>query len=399
MREAGQFEQTLPDGRAVLSAYRASSRFPIVIAAHLDREQALAAWQTEAQHMALIFLPAVGAFLIAGVLALRRQYRAAAQRAELHRQTRLAASVFAASSDAIILTHPTGEIISCNPAFLRITGYETAEVLGRNPRMLSSGHQNREFYIKMWQAILRDDEWQGEIVNRRKDGNLYTGLLSINAVRDEAGALQHYVGVTHDITEHKRAQAVALEAKLALQQQLLEKRLLQEQAVRDALSGLHNRRYLDETLPREIARAKREGYPLSLIMLDIDHFKKINDTYGHPGGDEVIRALGRIISADVREGDVATRYGGEEFLVALPRMDLDAAMERAERWRTSAMAHCVRHGQLDIVFTFSAGIAAYPTHAADMDNLLLCADFALYQAKQNGRNRVSRYEAPEPENA
>ena len=397
LREAGHFEQTLPDGRAVLSAYRASSRFPIAIAAHLDREQALAGWRAEAQQMAVIFLPAVVAFLIAGILALRRQFRVAAQQAELYRQTRLAASVFAASSDAIILTHPTGEIISCNPAFLRITGYEITEVLGKNPRMLSSGHQDREFYINMWQTILRDDEWQGEIVNRRKDGDLHTGLLSINAVRDEAGALQHYVGVTHDITERKRAQAAELEAELKLQQQLLEKKLLQEQAVRDVLSGLNNRRYLDETLPREIARAKREGYPLSLIMLDIDHFKKINDTYGHPGGDEVIRALGRIISADVREGDLAARYGGEEFVVALPRMDLDAATARAEKWRVSAMARSVRHGELDIGFTFSAGVASYPKHGADMDNLLLCADFALYEAKKNGRNRVARHEAAEQE--
>ena len=390
--EFGRFEQTLGDGRRVLSAYRASSRFPALIAVHIDREQALAAWRAESQHMAVIFLPALAALSIAGLLALRRQARIAVEDAERHRQARLSASVFDSSNDAIVLTLPNEEIISCNPAFQRITGYEKADVLGKTPRLLQSGQQNAEFYRDMWASIIRDGRWQGELVNRRKDGSLFTALVSINAVRNEAGEFQHYVGVTSDITERKRAQAAEREAALKLQQETVEKMLLREQTIRDALTGLYNRRYLDETLPREIARAKREGYPLAVIMVDIDHFKKINDTYGHPAGDEVIRILGRILSEGAREGDVVCRYGGEEFVVALPRMDLDAAVARAEKWRLTAAEYCVRHGELEIRFSLSAGVANFPTHHADTDALLQCADSALYRSKNDGRNRVTLYE-------
>ena len=390
--EFGRFEQTLGDGRRVLSAYRASSRFPALIAVHIDREQALAAWRAESQHMAVIFLPALAALSIGGLLALRRQARIAVEEAERHRQARLSASVFDSSNDAIVLTLPNEEIISCNPAFQRITGYERAEVLGKTPRLLKSGQQNAEFYLDMWASIIRDDRWQGELVNRRKDGSLFTALVSINAVRNEAGELQHYVGVTSDITERKRAQAAEREAALKLQQETVEKMLLREQSIRDVLTGLYNRRYLDETLPREIARAKREGYPLAVIMVDIDHFKKVNDTYGHPAGDEVIRILGRILSEGAREGDVVCRYGGEEFVVALPRMDLDAAVARAEKWRLTAAEYCVTHGELEIRFSLSAGVANFPTHHADTDALLQCADSALYRSKNDGRNRVTLYE-------
>jgi diguanylate cyclase (GGDEF)-like protein len=199
----------------------------------------------------------------------------------------------------------------------------------------------------------------------------------------------------HEATEHRRARTELETANRLLHQQVEEitelQTRLKQQAIRDGLTGLFNRRYLDETLPRELARAKRDGYALALIMVDIDHFKQVNDTYGHPGGDAVIRHLGQLLLSGAREGDVVCRYGGEEFVVALPHMDLAAAMVRAEAWRCGAEAQTVAHGELAIRYTLSAGVAGFPTHAGEFDALLECADRALYRSKQGGRNRVTPF--------
>lgn len=182
-------------------------------------------------------------------------------------------------------------------------------------------------------------------------------------------------------------------ANRELQRQLEENRLLEaklkEQAIHDPLTGLFNRRYLDETLPREIARARREGYPLAFIMLDIDHFKQINDTHGHAVGDEVLRRMADILRQGAREGDLPCRYGGEEFLVVLPGLPLEAALAKAESWRAISADFRFPCGETSLQFTLSAGIAVFPDHGADLDTLLLRADTAMYDAKHAGRNRVS----------
>jgi diguanylate cyclase (GGDEF)-like protein/PAS domain S-box-containing protein len=391
-RESGRLEQTLPDDTPVLTAYRASSRFPVLVAVHVDREAVLATWRAESQQWALVVLPALAALGVAGALALRRHGQLTAKQAELHQQSRLSASVFDAISEAVVLTTPAGEIISCNPAFLGMTGYSMAEVLGRTMAVLSTGRHEPDFYRAMWAQIAREGRWQGELVNRRKDGSLFNALVSINTVLDTKGRLQHYVGVTRDITERKRAEAAERDAERRLQQQATERLLLMERAVRDSLTGLYNRRYLDETLPRELARVRREGHPLAVVMMDIDHFKRINDSHGHAAGDQVIRAMARALSSGTREGDVVCRHGGEEFVVVMPSMDLDAAMAKAEKWRLAAAGLCVRHGAAEIHFTISAGVAIFPAQGNDAATLLHCADLAMYQSKSVGRNRVTRAE-------
>jgi diguanylate cyclase (GGDEF)-like protein len=179
----------------------------------------------------------------------------------------------------------------------------------------------------------------------------------------------------------------------ALQRQIDEIRLLQarlsEQANRDPLTGLYNRRYLDSTLERELARCQREGQPLSLMLIDIDHFKRINDTWGHPAGDEVLRQLADLLAAHARLGDVACRYGGEEFLLVLPGMPLSVAQERAERWRQDFAAVTILFGELSIRATLSVGIAGYPGGGTSAPALIRAADQALYRAKSEGRNRVA----------
>lgn len=181
-------------------------------------------------------------------------------------------------------------------------------------------------------------------------------------------------------------------ANLALQKQITQINILQtqlsEQANRDPLTGLYNRRYLDSTLERELVRCKREGQPMSLLLIDIDHFKRINDTYGHQAGDTVIREVAAALSKQARAGDVVCRYGGEEFLMLLPGMPQDTARERAEQWRASLGAAIIRFGEFEIQASMSIGVATYPGHGISAEELIRNADRALYCAKSEGRDRV-----------
>ncbi len=178
----------------------------------------------------------------------------------------------------------------------------------------------------------------------------------------------------------------------ALQRQIEEINALQarltEQAHRDPLTGLYNRRYLDATMVRELARCQREGQPLCVMMIDIDHFKQINDRHGHQAGDEVLRTLAHLLQQETRAGDVACRYGGEEFLMLLPNMPLEAARQRAEDYRMAMEARTLHFDGQPLSVRLSIGIACYPQHASGANALIVCADNALYQAKASGRNRV-----------
>lgn len=191
--------------------------------------------------------------------------------------------------------------------------------------------------------------------------------------------------------EALRAGENTLKQQLAEIQSLQEK--LQEQALRDPLTGLYNRRFLDTIVARELARCEREGLHLTVMMIDVDHFKKVNDTYGHPGGDEVLKKLALLLLDKVRVIDVACRFGGEEFLLLLPSMAPEFALVRAEQCR-EAFAHTKTEfdGQT-IRATMSVGIAVYPQHGNTLAELTRCADLALYQAKEAGRNRVVMYTA------
>jgi len=164
---------------------------------------------------------------------------------------------------------------------------------------------------------------------------------------------------------------------------------LEDQVIRDSLTGLYNRRYLDERLGRDVARAKRYGFPISLAMIDLDHFKQVNDTHGHRAGDEVLKSLGALLQRTSREGDIPCRYGGEEFIVVLPRMPLSIAAKRAEEWRHAFEQEIVAYCGAEIRTTMSIGLATCPDHAGSAEELVDLADRALYGAKENGRNRLT----------
>jgi diguanylate cyclase (GGDEF)-like protein/PAS domain S-box-containing protein len=204
--EQGVLRQQLPTGQSVLTAYRVSSHFPIVVAAQINRDAILAQWAGEAQRLVGIFVPSLLALAVVGFVALRRQQRLAQQQAKLDEERCLAASVFESSSDAIIITTPDARVLSVNSAFEQVTGYQLAQVLGMNPRFMASGVQDRLFYVQMWATLLHYGHWEGEIVNRHRQGHLYTALLRIHAVKDAAHQLRHYVGTIIDVTEKNAAQ-------------------------------------------------------------------------------------------------------------------------------------------------------------------------------------------------
>ena len=219
------------------------------------------------------------------------------------------------------------------------------------------------------------------------------------------GATAWGVAEIYSLTALSEADAAAVNRLLSMYGNMLD---MLDYSECDALTGLWNRKPFDDLFYKTLRPTEpvepTESPPVPveqrvtvspsnfwLAMVDIDHFKQVNDTYGHPGGDAVIRHLGQLLLSGAREGDVVCRYGGEEFVVALPHMDLAAAMVRAEAWRCGAEAQTVAHGELAIRYTLSAGVAGFPTHAGEFDALLECADRALYRSKQGGRNRVTPF--------
>ncbi|HKL78739.1 MAG TPA: PAS domain S-box protein, partial [Gammaproteobacteria bacterium] len=287
-------------------------------------------------------------------------------RRELEAEQRLLATAFQ-TSQALLITDARATIERVNSAFTAITGYAPEEVVGKNPRMFSSGYHDTAFYRAMWASLTTHGHWEGEVWNRRKDGTLYPQWESISAVHNEAGEVEHYVAVFHDISEQKR-----LEDEL------------ERLATHDRLTGIYNRAKLYDLLNAAKDTFERYATPCSLIMLDIDHFKSINDGLGHGVGDAVLKNLTRRIADEMRSGDHFGRWGGEEFLIIAGHTDLDGAHQLAERVRRAvADSPFADAGKV----TISLGVAEI-RGGESLEHLEERADGALYAAKAAGRNRV-----------
>jgi len=298
---------------------------------------------------------------------------------EQHQQAereRLAMAMFTNSYEAIAITDAKGDIIMVNKAFRDQTGYEPEEVLGANPRILKSGRHDETFYRNLWDALQADDHWQGEIWNRRKDGDIFPALVNISAVRDSAGKITHYVDQSTDIS---------------LQKQFEER--ITYLAYRDSLTDLPNRVLLRDRVEQALATAQREATPLALLFLDLDHFKNINDSLGHVVGDRLLREVAQRLSRAVREMDTVGRLGGDEFLVMLPVTDAEAAAHVAQKLLDQISQPFAVEAH-DLMVTPSIGIAMFPRDGASFDELLKTADTAMYRSKDEGRNTY-RFFTPE----
>ncbi|MBK5964368.1 hypothetical protein CCR95_09800 [Thiocystis minor] len=293
-------------------------------------------------------------------------------RKQAESRLQLAASVFTHASEGILITAADGTIIDVNDAFTRITGYRREEVLGQNPRILTSGRQGKEFYEALWRSLRKDGHWSGELWNRRKNGDLFAAWQTINAVRDPQGDIRHFVSLFSDITvlkEHERQ--------------------LEQLAQYDALTALPNRALLADRLHQAMAQTQRRGQHMAVAYLDLDGFKVINDRHGHAAGDQVLIATAARMQGMLREGDTLARLGGDEFVIVLIDLsDLDASVPLLDRLLAS-VAEPMRIGDLVAWVSASVGVTFYPqAGAVDGDLLLRQADQAMYQAKQSGKNRV-----------
>ncbi|MES9941428.1 MAG: bacteriohemerythrin [Candidatus Thiodiazotropha sp. 6PLUC2] len=292
-------------------------------------------------------------------------------RRESEDQLRQAASVFASAREGILITDPDGIILDVNTAFSRITDYSREDVLGKNPRILTSGRHDTVFYADMWQALLKHGHWSGEVWNRRKNGEVYAELLTISSVYDEQGNLQYYVGLFSDITPLKEQQ-----------------RKLERIAHYDVLTGLPNRVLLADRLYQAMLQSQRRNTLVGIVYLDLDGFKLINDAHGHDVGDQFLIQLAERMKSALREGDTLSRLGGDEFVAVL--IDLEdhaASVNVIERLMASA-AEPVHSRSMELKVTASLGVTFFPqAEILDADQLLRQADQAMYQAKQAGKNR------------
>ena len=297
-------------------------------------------------------------------------------RAQASEQLRLAASVFTHSREGITITDRHGLIIDVNDAFTRITGYTRDEVIGRNPNVLNSGRQDKQFYADMWDTLAREGHWYGEIWNRRKNGEVYAEMLTISQVTDAQGQAQQYVALFSDITATKEHQ-----------------KQLEHIAHYDALTNLPNRVLLSDRMGQALAMATRRRQLLAVAYVDLDGFKSINDTHGHEVGDQVLLAISGRMKQMLRESDTLARLGGDEFVAVL--VDLQDATDSLPTLSRllSAASQPMQLGDLQLKVSASVGVTFYPqADDVDADKLLRQADQAMYQAKLAGKNRYHMFD-------
>ena len=290
----------------------------------------------------------------------------------------LAQQVIDSSRDGIVVTDGSTQIISVNPAFTRITGYEPQDAIGQKMSFLQSGRQSQDFYQKMWQSIMAQGYWRGEIWNKRKNDEIYPELLTVTAIRDTEGKVRNFTGLFSDITQQKRNEE-----------------RIRKLAYFDELTGLPNRRMFNDRLQMAISNARRHGHTLALLFIDVDLFKRINDNLGHSVGDMVLRELANRLKKLIREEDTLARLGGDEFVILFQELDdldcLEQWLQQVNERITETFKQPIHFGENKISVTNSVGIAIFPDDGDNAEQLLKNADTAMYRAKEDGRNNLKRF--------
>lgn len=300
--------------------------------------------------------------------------RASRDRLAAEDKLRQAQRVFDHTTEGILVTDADNRIVAVNRAFSAITGYTEAEVLGKNPSLLKSQRQGDQFYQTMWASLHEAGTWSGEIWNRRKSGEIYPEWLTISAVEDENKQVTHHVAVFSDITSVKQSQDA-----------------LDHLAHHDVLTDLPNRLLCKSRLQHAIQRARRENGLLAVLFIDLDHFKSVNDTLGHPVGDELLQLIASRMQELLRGDDTLARMGGDEFVVLLEHESSVLGMAAVANKLIDVFTSPIHIDGHDLYITGSIGISVFPADGEDEDALLRCADLAMYQAKNMGRNNYQFY--------
>ncbi|RTZ75878.1 MAG: bifunctional diguanylate cyclase/phosphodiesterase [Gammaproteobacteria bacterium] len=301
---------------------------------------------------------------------------------KIEERLRLAASVFENTDEGVVITDAHGDIVEVNRAFTEIMGYSREEVIGRNPRMWRSGRHEESFYRDMWHALRKVGRWRGEVWNRRKNGEVFPEWLTISSVTDANGALTHFVGVFSDISQIKHSQEQ-----------------LDYLAHHDALTGLPNRLLLNERLEQAIRHAHRHRSQMALLFVDLDRFKHINDSLGHPAGDQLLRLVAEKFVEVVRQDDTVARIGGDEFVLLLEEMDHAEDVIAVVEKLMGVFATPFHLDGQDVRMTASLGISLYPRDGTDPATLMRNADAAMYRAKEAGRDTFQFYKEELTRNA
>lgn len=293
-------------------------------------------------------------------------------------QMRLAASVFEGTSEAILITTADNRILSVNHAFCEMTGYDLSELIGQSPRLLKSGRQEPAFYQALWSRLQKAGEWQGEIWNRRKNGEIYPERMSISTLYDEEGKTLRYIAIGADITKQKEAEAI-----------------IWQQANHDLLTKLPNRHRLHELMQQMLEQSRHHGLALAALHVDLDHFIQVNETLGRDLGDQLIVEAGRRISSCTEMvADTVAHLGGDEFVVVLGALaDASPRVEQVAGDILRTMAEPFLFGSETVYISASIGIARYPVDAQGVDSLLKRADQAKRAVKSDGRNRYGYFSA------
>lgn len=291
------------------------------------------------------------------------------------------------------ITDLEGTIEYVNTHFCELTGYTTDEVLGKNPRMFKTEFTPVEFYDYLWAAIRAGEQWVGELVNRRKDGSIVYIGAKLSSLLDADGKPAHFLAFEEDITQRKLLENEVEQTNQQMQAQKDDlSRLndqLQEQSRKDPLTGLYNRVYLGEILPREILRSMRARNHLILMVIDVDHFRSINDRFGHATGDLVLQSIAKQITESMNRYDLAFRFGGDKFLLLFSGTTDEFGMSRAEQLRKNFENHPIQVDEREILLMVSIGMTIYPLHGKQEDELLTKAEKALTISRQSGGNRVT----------
>lgn len=302
--------------------------------------------------------------------------RELADRRMREHELRLAAAVFESATEAIMVTDADNHVIRVNPAFSVITGYTQREVLGRNPRLLRSGRHDANFYAGMWSALRARGHWEGEIWNRHKSGEVRVEWLSITVIDDGLAGSGKYLAVFHDITRAKEAEEI-----------------LRHKAYHDALTDLPNRQLFADRLAAALHQARRHQRSVAVLLIDLDHFKEVNDSLGHAAGDALLVEVADVLRHCVREADTVSRLGGDEFAILLAETGVE---QEALDVATRVLAHVAEPFLLEAgraAVSASIGVVRYPQDGETPELLMRHADIAMYAAKAAGRNCYRVFDA------